>query len=85
MPKLNEETDRLHTIPGVVPSSIILQKGCRFHNRCLLANEVCRNEEPEMEEIEKDHGVRCFHYEKMNKVRQLSNTKQYDNLLLNKY
>ena len=85
MPKLNEETDRLHTIPGVVPSSIILQKGCRFHNRCLLADEVCRNEEPEMEEIEKGHGVRCFHYEKMNKVRQLSNTKQYDNLLLNKY
>lgn len=76
MPKINEEVDRLNTIPGVVPSSITLLKGCRFSNRCLFADEVCKNEEPAIEEIEKGHFVRCFYYDKVNQYRKNSEIKQ---------
>ena len=34
--------------------------GCRFHPRCPLVMDVCRKEEPQMFEVEKDHYVACF-------------------------
>ncbi len=34
-------------------------KGCRLHPRCPLAKDVCRREEPEMVEVEKNHFVAC--------------------------
>jgi len=33
--------------------------GCYFHPRCLYAQEVCRVEEPQLEEISSGHHVSC--------------------------
>ncbi|HDD43110.1 MAG TPA: ABC transporter ATP-binding protein, partial [Nitrososphaeria archaeon] len=35
--------------------------GCRFWPRCPIAKEICRKEEPELREVEKDHFVACFY------------------------
>jgi len=51
---------RLEEIPGVVPSLYELPAGCRFSTRCRHALEICRKEEPELEEIEKGHFCRCW-------------------------
>lgn len=59
MPKLGEDTERLYNIEGMVPDIRHMPKGCRFCTRCPLADDKCRQEEPEIREIEPDHYVRC--------------------------
>ncbi len=51
---------RLKTIRGTVPSLYELPSGCRFSERCDLAETVCRQAEPELVEIEKGHFAACF-------------------------
>jgi peptide/nickel transport system ATP-binding protein len=48
------------SIEGTVPSLISPPTGCRFHNRCRYAMDVCTNVKPKMVEAEKDHFVQCF-------------------------
>jgi len=55
-----KKISRLNTIPGTVPDLKGEIKGCRFKDRCELAQESCGKEEPELEEKESDHHVSCF-------------------------
>jgi len=41
LPKLNDDTDRLYQIPGIMPSLLNLPEGCYFKDRCELADETC--------------------------------------------
>jgi peptide/nickel transport system ATP-binding protein len=50
------------SIEGTVPSLINPPKGCRFHNRCRYAMDICRKVKPKMAEVEKEHFVQCFLY-----------------------
>ncbi len=45
---------------GEVPSPINPPPGCRFHPRCERAQEICCREEPELQELKKDHLVACY-------------------------
>lgn len=45
---------------GEVPSMLNPPAGCRFHTRCPMAQERCRNEEPPLGEIDHDHEVACW-------------------------
>lgn len=65
IPKLDTPTGiRLEAIPGAVPHPLALPKGCKFAPRCKYCTEQCRQEEPELLEIEPGHKVRCFYPEK---------------------
>ncbi len=61
IPKSGERAHktRLPTIPGIVPSLFELPPGCRFQDRCPLAEDRCRDREPEL--LGELHGrrVRC--------------------------
>ncbi|MBS3816025.1 MAG: ABC transporter ATP-binding protein [Candidatus Thermoplasmatota archaeon] len=46
-------------ITGDVPSATQVPSGCRFHPRCPHAEEICKKEEPEEKEIEKEHTAKC--------------------------
>ena len=50
---------RLYNIPGVVPSIIDLPPGCKFSNRCEKVMDICRRNEPRLEEIQPGRWVRC--------------------------
>jgi peptide/nickel transport system ATP-binding protein len=51
------------SIEGTVPSLVDPPKGCRFHNRCRYAMDVCTKVKPKAVEVEKEHFVECFLYE----------------------
>jgi peptide/nickel transport system ATP-binding protein len=47
-------------IMGEVPSPVNPPPGCRFHTRCPFAQQVCKKEEPQLLEVEKDRFVACY-------------------------
>jgi peptide/nickel transport system ATP-binding protein len=51
------------SIEGTVPSLVNPPKGCRFHDRCRYAMDVCTKVKPKMVEVEKEHLVQCFLYQ----------------------
>ena len=54
-----ERGRRRALLEGEVPSPINPPEGCRFHPRCPRAEEICREEPPELRELESDHLVAC--------------------------
>jgi oligopeptide/dipeptide ABC transporter ATP-binding protein len=50
----------LYEIQGVVPSLLALPSGCQFNPRCPLAEDICRQQEPELREICSEHWVACW-------------------------
>jgi len=47
------------SIPGTVPSLTNPPTGCRFHDRCPYAMEICSKMKPKMIEVKKGHFIRC--------------------------
>ncbi len=50
--------DRI-VLKGEVPSPVNPPAGCRFHPRCPLAKDICKEAEPVFEEKRVDHWVAC--------------------------
>lgn len=46
-------------IKGELPSPIDLPTGCRFHPRCLYCQDICKQKEPQLIDIEPGHQVYC--------------------------
>ena len=44
---------------GEMPSPFNPPSGCAFHPRCPLAQDVCREKEPELREVKPGHWARC--------------------------
>ena len=59
LPKLDDESRRLHPIHGLPPDPTALPDGCAFHPRCPRTCARCETEQPELVELEPDHFVRC--------------------------
>lgn len=50
-------------ISGDVPSPVNPPQGCRFHPRCPLANDICREQEPELKNYaaeKAEHLAACW-------------------------
>ena len=62
LPSARNRGQRLPTIPGIVPDLRTLPPGCRFRDRCDHETEICRIEEPVLQQVG-DSEVACFHPE----------------------
>jgi peptide/nickel transport system ATP-binding protein len=60
LPRLDEDAERLQTIPGTVPHPAQWPAGCRFSPRCAVAIEKCRTEAPPLATIAPGHDVACW-------------------------
>lgn len=59
-PKLHEKVEKLEFIPGTPPDLLDPPHGCRFHLRCDMAIDVCKEKVPPLKELEKEHFVACW-------------------------
>jgi peptide/nickel transport system ATP-binding protein len=60
LPRLGEKRDALRVIPGNVPDPLRFPSGCRFHPRCPVAQERCRESEPPVLTFDGEHQARCW-------------------------
>jgi oligopeptide transport system ATP-binding protein len=67
-----ERTRQRIMLEGDVPSPINPPNGCKFVDRCNKAMDMCRENKPEMMEIEPEHFVACHLYD--NKVNLKNNS-----------
>ncbi len=61
IPRLENDSDRLEPIPGVVPHPLALPKGCKFAPRCKYCTQRCIDEEPKLMKISDKQSIRCFY------------------------
>ncbi|HBG38378.1 MAG TPA: dipeptide/oligopeptide/nickel ABC transporter ATP-binding protein, partial [Clostridiaceae bacterium] len=62
-PKINEDKDKLTTIPGQVPNPLNMPEGCYFHPRCSKCMDICKKKAPRTVELENGHKVACWLYD----------------------
>jgi len=71
IPVLDQESERLNIIPGVVCDTIDMPPGCKFAPRCKARIEhnlsICNDSEPHLIEVSPNHKVRCWLYEEPGK------------------
>jgi len=61
---VRKDHGRLDTIPGFLPSLGAELPGCVFVERCALADERCRAEEPALTVVGSAHETRCWHHDR---------------------
>ena len=68
LPRLTEDEEWLHPIPGQPPSLINRPTGCTFHPRCFLAQgrAACLDEVPTLRNLDgTEHGTACHYAEEL--------------------
>ena len=63
IPKLDEDTERLVTIDGMIPDPTQIIEGCRFADRCKFATDKCKAAPPVVE-VEPGHLIKCHRFDK---------------------
>lgn len=63
IPKLGQKMDRLDSIPGNVPTPANMPKGCKFAPRCSQVMDICKENDPDLIQVEDGHKCRCFLYQ----------------------
>jgi peptide/nickel transport system ATP-binding protein len=61
---VRKDHGRLDSIPGFLPSLGAEIAGCVYADRCALADDRCRAEEPPLIRVDRGHGSRCWYHER---------------------
>lgn len=59
VPRISDRTSDLAGLSGEIPSPLNPPAGCRFHTRCPLAKEICRQQAPPVIEVGPEHRAAC--------------------------
>jgi peptide/nickel transport system ATP-binding protein len=69
-PRLSAGDQELHSIPGSPPDLIEPPSGCKFHERCRFATDICVTTQPELIAEAGRHYAACHHSDKVLAVRK---------------
>ena len=56
---------RAQKLEGEIPSPLAPPPGCKFQTRCPHAKEICRTEEPRLENLGLEHDVACHRWKEL--------------------
>jgi oligopeptide/dipeptide ABC transporter ATP-binding protein len=65
IPRIDWGKKRLRVIEGSIPDMIHPPPGCRFNPRCSFASERCRQEPPDLVEVEANHYSSCHRVDEL--------------------
>jgi len=68
IPTLDDDMDRLHTVPGVVPSAYAMPPGCRFEPRCDYRMPICAKRRPSFYTVAPGHEISCYQHQSNNET-----------------
>lgn len=71
IPELDTEYEKTSIeLKGDIPSPVNPPKGCNLCTRCPFVMPICHEQEPELDEIEKDHNVACHLYSSNSELKE---------------
>ena len=70
VPTLDHAQDLLQSIPGSPPNLISPPSGCKFHPRCSLATDICKQKNPSLVQDVGNHLAACWHKERLIEMRR---------------
>lgn len=62
LPNMEDRSEKLRPIKGLMPDPSDLPPGCSFHPRCRYASEACSVRQPEPVRVAGEHYVECLAY-----------------------
>lgn len=62
---IEQNSDRIASIPGLVPMPGEKIPGCVFCNRCTYATDICSEQQPPLQQVADGRQVSCWHYEQV--------------------
>lgn len=62
---IEEESDRIYSIPGSVPLPDEMKAGCVFQDRCPFAKQECSKKEPPLINLGDNRKVSCWRYKEI--------------------
>lgn len=66
IPKTHPKMEKQRILlKGEMPSPVNPPSGCKFHNRCPYAKEICEKEVPLLEEARQGHFVACHRWQEI--------------------
>ncbi|MBU5444593.1 ABC transporter ATP-binding protein [Paenibacillus sp. MSJ-34] len=69
-PILNQNRERLYSIPGQVPNPVELGDNCHFHDRCAFCMDICKEKQPPLRAHDGGkHKTACWLYEEAGNKR----------------
>lgn len=60
-----DQRGKAQKLAGEVPSPINPPSGCKFHTRCPHVHDICRHEEPMLENAGMEHEVACLRWKEL--------------------
>jgi len=71
VPNLDAPLEEMNPIEGTSPDPINVPSGCSYHPRCSLADDTCRDIDPDFYTVTDSHEAACHHWEKIDEAISL--------------
>ena len=67
-----DDRGKAQKLEGEIPSPTNPPPGCKFQTRCRFAIDVCRKDEPKLEQSGNEHDVACHRWKELMDDKELA-------------